>query len=161
MKRFLNDILKINMMMQTIAAISLTFMILLTTVDVVVRIFGKPIPGAVEIIAICGGVVIGFTIPSSFWMKSHISVDFVLNRLPNAAKNLVNVVTRCIGIGLCLLISWNSVKIGTGFLKGAEVSGTLEIPLYPVAYALGACFLALSLVLLCDILKIFGGTCDE
>ena len=141
--------------MQGIAAISLTFMILLTSLDVLLRIFGKPIPGAVEIIAICGGVVIGFTVPFSFWMKNHISVDVLLNRLPNAVRNLVNVVTRCIGIGLCLLISWNSVKIGTGFLKGAEVSGTLELPLYPVAYALGVCFLVLSLVLFCDILKIF------
>jgi hypothetical protein len=58
---------------------------------------------------------------------------------------------------LSLLISWNSVKIGTGFLKGAEVSGTLEIPLYPVAYALGVCFLVLSLVIFCDILKILRG----
>jgi hypothetical protein len=46
MKRFLGGVLKINMGMQTIAAISLTFIILLTTVDVVVRIFGKPVPGA-------------------------------------------------------------------------------------------------------------------
>jgi TRAP-type C4-dicarboxylate transport system permease small subunit len=43
-------------------------------------------------------------------------------------------------------------------MKGAEVSGTLEIPLYPVAYALAVCFLMLALVLLCDILKILGGT---
>jgi TRAP-type C4-dicarboxylate transport system permease small subunit len=158
MKRFLDGVFKINVGMQSIAATSLTCMILLTTLDVLLRIFGKPIPGAVEIIAICGGVVIGFTLPISFRMRSHISVDFVLNRLPNTVRNLFNVVTRGIGIVLCLLISWNSIKIGTGFLKGAEVSGTLELPLYPVAYALGVCFLVLSIVLFCDILKIFEGT---
>ena len=55
-------------------------------------------------------------------------------------------------------ISWNSVKIGKGMWKGAEVSGTLELPLYPVEYALAFCFFVLSIVFLCDILKICGGT---
>jgi TRAP-type C4-dicarboxylate transport system permease small subunit len=158
MKRLLDGVLKINTVMQGIAAVSLTFMILLTTLDVILRLFGKPIPGAVEIIAICGGVVVGFTVPISFWMRGHISVDLVLNWLPKPVKNLLNIITRCVGIGLCLLISWNSMKIGTGMRKGAEVSGTLELPLYPVEYALAFCFLVLSLVLLCDILKIYGGT---
>jgi TRAP-type C4-dicarboxylate transport system permease small subunit len=91
-------------------------------------------------------------------MKSHISVDLMLNWFPSTVRNVLNIVTRCIGIGLCLLISWNSIKIGTGFWKGAEVSGTLQLPLYPVAYALGTCFLVLSIVLFCDILKICGGS---
>jgi TRAP-type transport system small permease protein len=158
MKVFLAGVLKINNIMQGVAAVSLTFMMLLTTLDVVLRLFGKPIPGAVEIIAICGGIVIGFTVPISFWMRSHISVDFVLNWLSKPAKNLLTIITRCVGIGLCLLISWNSVKIGTGMRKAAEVSGTLELPLYPLEYALAFCFLVLSVVFLCDILKIYGGT---
>ena len=158
MRVFLAGVLKINQVMRGVAAVSLTCMMLLTTLDVVLRLFGKPIPGAVEIIAICGGIVIGFTVPISFWMRGHIAVDLVLNRLAGPVKNLINVITRCVGIGLCLLISWNSMKIGTGMRKAAEVSGTLELPLYPVEYALAFCFLVLSIVLLCDILKIFGGT---
>ncbi len=158
MKRFLDGVLKINEVMQATAGIFLTFIMLLTTVDVIGRIFGKPVPGAVEIIAICGGVVVGFTVPITSWMRGHIAVDFVLNWLPDKAKNLVNIITRCIGIGLCLLISWNSTKIGAEFRQGAEVSGTLQLPLYPIAYALAACFFVLSIVFLCDILKILGGT---
>ena len=158
MKRFLDGVLRINEAMQAVASVSLTFIILLTTSDVVLRLFRMPIPGSVEIIAIAGGVLVGFTVPITSWMRGHISVDFVLNWLPERARGAVNVVTRCIAIFLVLLISWNCVKIGTGFMKGAEVSGTLEIPLYPVAYALAVCFLMLALVLLCDILKILGGT---
>ncbi len=158
MKRFLDGVLKINELMQSVAGIFLTFIMLLTTTDVILRIFARPVPGAVEIIAICGGVVIGFTVPITSWMRGHIAVDFVLNWLPEKGKNLINIITRCIGIGLCLLISWNSMKIGTEFRQGAEVSGTLQLPLYPVAYAIAACFLVLTIVLFCDIFKIFGGT---
>ena len=58
MKRFLDAVLRINTAMQAIAGIFLTFIMLLTTLDVIGRLFGKPVSGAVEIIAICGGVVV-------------------------------------------------------------------------------------------------------
>lgn len=157
MKKFLDGVLWLNTWMQHMATIVLTIMLFLTTADVVLRIFKMPIPGAVEIIAICGGAVLGLTIPITSWMRGHIAVDFVLNRFPDRVKDGFNILTRCVAIGLCLLIGWNCWKIGAGFLEGAEVSGTLEIPLYPVAYGLGLCFFVLSLVLICDILKIVGG----
>jgi TRAP-type C4-dicarboxylate transport system permease small subunit len=157
MKRFYGGVLKINKFMQAVAGISLTFIILLTTTDVIMRMFGKPIPGSVEITAICGGIVIGFIAPMTSWMKGHIAVDFVINALPNKVKNLANIITRCVGIALCLIISWNSMKIGAGFFKAGEVSGTLQLPLYPAAYSLAACFFMLSIVLVCDIMKILGG----
>ncbi len=160
MNRFSDGVFAITKFMQVIAGIFLTFMMLLTSADVVMRIFGYPVPGAVEIISICGGVVIGFTVPITSWMKGHISVDFVTNALSPKARAAVDIITRIIGIGLFLVIAWNSLKIGNGFVKGHEVSGTLELPLYPVAYALAGCFFMLSIVLFCDILKILGGS-DE
>ena len=160
MNSFLGGVMKVNKFMQDIAGLALTIIMLLTTVDVVLRLFGKPIPGAVEIIAMCGGVAIGFSVPITSWMKGHISVDFLTNALPRSAKIAVDIITRCVAMGLCLLIAWNSMKIGTRLLTGREVSGTLELPLYPVAYGLAVCFLVLCIVLLCDIFRMFGGN-DE
>jgi TRAP-type C4-dicarboxylate transport system permease small subunit len=158
MKKLLDAILKLNLLMQHLATVILTFIIFLTTADVVLRIFRMPIPGTVEIIAICGGALLGLTVPITSLMRGHISVDFLLNGLPRAAKDALNIITRCVAIGLFLMISWNLAKIGKEFLEGSEVSGTLQIPLYPVSYGLSACFFVLCLVLVCDILKIFGGT---
>lgn len=158
MKGFLDGVLKINRLMQTIAAIALTFMITLTTADVVLRAFGRPILGAYEIVAICGGIVIGFTTPITSWMRVHISLDFLANRLPGQGRNLLNIITRCVGIGLFLMISWSVMKIGTSFRTGGEVTGTLQLPLYPIAYGIAVCFFILSIVLFCDILKILGGS---
>ena len=158
MKKFLAAVFRLNTWMQHAASVVLTFILVLTTADVVLRLFKHPVPGAVEIIAICGGAVLGLTIPLTSWMRGHIAVDFVLNALPLWAKNGINVVTRLVAVGLCFLIGWNSWKIGAGFKEGTEVSGTLQIPLYPVAYGLGACFFVLCLVLICDILKICEGT---
>ncbi len=158
MKKFLASVLWLNRWMQHLASVSLTFIVFLTTADVILRLFKRPIPGAVEIIAMLGGAVLGLTIPITSWMRGHIAVDLVLNYFSPRVKDGINVLTRCIAIGLCCVIGWNCVKIAADFREGAEVSGTLQIPLYPVTYGVGICFFVLSLVLFCDILKIFGGT---
>ncbi|HEX2967000.1 MAG TPA: TRAP transporter small permease [Syntrophorhabdaceae bacterium] len=160
MNGFSRGVYTISRFMQIISGIFLTFTIFLTAIDVAARIFGHPVPGAVEIISMFGGIVIGFSVPITSWKKGHIAVDFVTNALPKAARNVVATITRCVGIGLSLLITWNMLKIGKGFLRGHEVSGTLQWPLYPVAFGLAACFFMLSIVLFCDILTTFGGS-DE
>jgi len=158
MKKFLDGVLRVNKLMQVIGGISLTLIIILTTVDVILRAFGRPILGAFEIISICGGVVIGFAMPMTSWTRGHISMDLLTNKLPNQIRDLVNIVTRFLGIGLSLMISWNLIKIGTSFFVGGEVSNTLQLPMYPVAYCLAICFFMLSIVLFCDVIKIFGGS---
>lgn len=63
MKAFLKSVQKVILFMQGISGVVLTFVILLTTTDVVLRIFGHPVPGAVEITAMCGGIIVGFMVP--------------------------------------------------------------------------------------------------
>ena len=65
--------------------------------------------------------------------------------------------TRCIGIGLFFLIAWNLIKVGIDIQRSGEVSPTLHLPFYPVAYAVGVVRFFQCLVLFCDIIKIFGG----
>jgi TRAP-type C4-dicarboxylate transport system permease small subunit len=161
MRAFLDIVLKINKGMITVAATALTFIVFLTTTDVVLRAMGRPILGTYEIVAICGGIVIGFAAPFTSWRRGHIAVDVAFKKFSGGAKNVINIATRCVAMALCLLIGWNIIKIGTDFWVGGEVSNTLQLPLYPVAYAIAACFLVLAIVLFCDILKIYRGTYEQ
>ncbi len=158
MKGFLETISRIIKLMNVIAGIALTFIILLTVCDVVLRAFGHPILGVYEIVAMAGGVVIGFVSPHTSWIRGHIFMDFVIQKLSAGARKAFNIVTRCIGIALFLVISWNVIKIAANFYDVGEVSNTLEIPLYPIASGVGFCFLVLAVVLFCDILKILEGS---
>jgi TRAP-type C4-dicarboxylate transport system permease small subunit len=158
MQRILDSARQTSRVMEIVSGIALTVIVLLTTADVILRAFGYPIPGTYEVVAIGGAVIIGFVSPVTSWMRGHIYVDFAINRLPGRGKAVFNVVTRCVCIVLFLIIGWNLVKLGTEFGRAQEVSLTLQIPLYPVAFGLGACFFILSFVLFCDILKIAGDT---
>jgi hypothetical protein len=54
------------------------------------------------------------------------------------------------------MIGWNVIVLGNELRKAGEVSFTLELPFYVVAYGIGVCCLLQCLVLVCDIVNILG-----
>jgi len=157
MERLLQIVSAINKPLTIVAGSALGFVILITVADVVLRFFGRPIPGTFELVCLAGGILICFSIPLTSWARSQIQVEFLVMKLPPRIKKIVNVVTKCLGIGLFLLIAWNVVLLGNELRESGEVSIVLRMPFYPVAYAIGLCSFFQCLVLLCDIVKIIGG----
>lgn len=69
-------------------------------------------------------------------------------------------ITRCLGILLFLLISWNLISMGSDLYTNKEVSMTLRLPFYPIAYGIGiSCFIQ-CILFFSDILKVRGGEYD-
>ena len=68
MKGFQNTISGIARFLNIIAGTSLTFLMLLTVGDVILRYFKRPIVGTYELVAFSGAVVIGFSLPFTSWM---------------------------------------------------------------------------------------------
>ena len=157
MKGFLDKINGVSRFLNVIAGVSLTFLMLLTVMDVILRSLKRPIVGTYELVAFSGAVVIGFSVPLTSWVRGHIYVDFFILRFSQKVRNVFNIATRCMVIILFFLISWNLIKYGMDLQKSGEVSLTLQMPFYPVAYAVGVCCFVQCLVLICDIVKIFGG----
>ena len=157
MEGFLNKTRGLIQMLNVIAGISLTFMMSLTVVDVILRSLRKPIVGTYELVAFSGAMVIGFSLPFTSWMRGHIYVDFIISRFSKKIRDVFNIVTRCMVIWLFLMIGWNLIKYGMDLQKSGEVSLTLQMPFYPVAYGIGVCCFIQCLVIGCDLLKIFGG----
>jgi TRAP-type C4-dicarboxylate transport system permease small subunit len=161
MEGFLKTINGISRFLNIIAGISLTFLMLLTIADVVLRGFKSPVPGTFEMVAFAGAVVIGFSVPLTSWLRGHIFVDFFILKFSQKGRDIFNIATRCVVIVLFFLIGWNLIKYGMDLQKSGEVSLTLQMPFYPVAYGVGVCCFVQCLVLVCDIVKIFGGKYDE
>jgi len=157
-ERFLNGVGRLSRYINIIAGMAITFIMLLTVFDVILRYFRKPIVGTYELVAFSGAVVIGFAIPLTSWMRGHIYVDFFTARLPQTLRSIVNMATRSLGIALFLLIGWNLIKVGMDLQQSGEVSLTLQLPFYPIAYGVAfSCFVQ-CLVLLTDMVKIARGT---
>ena len=157
MKGFLKNVERISKFLNAIAGINLTFLMLLTIADVVLRLFKKPVVGTYEMVAFAGAVVIGFSMPLTSYVRQHIFVDFLILKFPQKVRDIFNIATRCLVIALFLLVGWNMFKYAWDLQKSGEVSLTLQMPFYPVAYAIGVCSFIQCLVLLCDVVKIIGG----
>lgn len=157
MEGFLNRVKDVSRFLNIIAGISITFIIALTVTDVILRYFRMPVVGTFELVAFSGAVVVGFAIPLTSWERGHIFVDFLILRFPQSVRNTFNVITRMMGIWLFMMIGWNLIKVGMDLRKSGEVSLTLHMPFYPIAYGIGVVCLFQCLVFFCDILKIFRG----
>jgi len=157
MEGFLKTINGISRFFNIIAGISLTFLMVLTITDIILRGFKSPVPGTYEVVAFAGAVVIGFSMPLTSWLRGHIFVDFFILKFSQKGRDVFNIATRCMVIILFFLIGWNLIKYGIDLQKSGEVSLTLQMPFYPVAYGVGVCCFIQCLVMVCDIVKISGG----
>jgi TRAP-type C4-dicarboxylate transport system permease small subunit len=140
-----------------IAGIAITFIMGLTVLDVLLRSFRRPIVGTYELVAFSGAVVIGFAIPLTSWMRGHIYVDFFIAKLSKSAQTIFNLITRCMGLALFFLIGWHLIKVGMDLQQSGEVSLTLQLPFYPVAYGVAVSCFVQCLVLVSDMIKITRG----
>lgn len=153
MKGLHGAILRISKVMDVVGGVVLTLMMLITVTDVILRFVGKPITGTYELVFLGGAVVIGCAIPQTSWQGGHVLVDFVLEYLPKALKKIVIVFTRILGISFFVLLGWNLFVYGTSLYNKGEVSLTLHVPYYPVAYILGVCAFVECLVLLSGLIR--------
>jgi TRAP-type C4-dicarboxylate transport system permease small subunit len=162
MKGFVKTVANVSGFLNVIAGTGLILLMTLTIADVILRaFFNKPILGTYEMVGLIGAVVIGFSMPQTAALRGHIYVDSFIALLPRTVRNIFNVGTRLLVISLLGMIGWNLFKFAGDLQKSGEVSLTLQIPFYPFVYGIGICCLVQCLVMVCDIIKIFGGTFDE
>lgn len=134
--------------MDIVGGAVLTFMMLITVMDVILRYLGKPITGTYELVYLGGAVVIAFAMPRTSWDGGNVNVDFVLVALSQRSRKVAVAGTRILGIAFFALLGWNLFRLGNTLLEKHEVSLTLHVPIYPVVYALAICAIVESLVLL-------------
>jgi TRAP-type C4-dicarboxylate transport system permease small subunit len=156
--KILSDALRwVSKILNAIAGIALTFMMLLTVGDVLLRASGHPIIGTYEISALCLGLVIAFGIPQVSLDRGHVSMEFLLVKFGDRGKNLLETLTRLLCLCLFTLIGLNLLKVAEGFQASREVTATVQMPIYPVAYGVAVCCFLECIVFVFDIVRIWRG----
>jgi len=155
MNRFLSITQALSNYMDVVAGTALILIMLLTSVDVVVRYLGYPVPGTYDLVSLGAAFVLGFAIPRTSWDKGHVTVDILVERLPRK-RVIFDIATRIIGFIFFFLLGWNLVKTGISFVRTGDSTQTLAVPFYPVAFALGLCAFVECIVLLSDLARTAG-----
>jgi TRAP-type C4-dicarboxylate transport system permease small subunit len=153
MSRFNDGIVRIDKIMYAIAGSTLVVMVLITLCDVILRNFGHPIRGSMEIIQYGGSIVFGFSIPYATYLGAMVRVDILTEKMKPGLKLAVDVVTRIIAILFLLFVAYNFFGYAQDARRAGEVTASFRVPTYPFMYALTLCFVFHSLTVVVDLIR--------
>ena len=138
-----------------VAASGIILMMMLTSADVVLRLFRHPIPGTYEIVCMLGVVVISFSLAYTSAEKGHIAVEFLVQKLPPRMQAGITVFNNFVATILFALIGWQSIAYASSLKESGEVSLTLQMPMHPFVYGISIGCGLLCLVLTVEMVKSF------
>ncbi len=131
-----------------ITGVCILFMVLLTCADVVLRLFGRPIIGAYDLVGVAGAVSMACALPYTTALKGHVAIEYFFQKLNRTGRIVVDSIARLLSIGLFTLLARESARIGTNLKIRGEVTPTLQLPVYWVSWIIAlACALVVLVII--------------
>ena len=148
MERFFRLIRRTVDILKWVGSGCLVGMMLLTCLDVVLRAFGHPILGAVELVSLMATAVMACAMPYTHAVQGHVGVDLLARKLEPRSQAGLDAVTSFLSLALFMTIAWRSFLYAGSLRRSGEVSMTLEFPSYILVYGMSIAFVILGLVVL-------------
>jgi TRAP-type C4-dicarboxylate transport system permease small subunit len=139
MKYYFSGIRHLSRGMRVLSGAVLSFMMLLTVFDVVMRYIGKPIMGAYDLVGMAGAALIALVLPITTLNDGHVRVDFLTEQMSFPLRKRVTLVTKILGVLLFLLLGYGLMAKGVEMYTAREASLTLHVPLSPICFVVGLC----------------------
>lgn len=142
-------------LLKGIGGVSLIGMMLLTCIDVAGSIFGHPLLGAEELVALWASVLLAFSLPSAHLEKANVGVDLLYLKFPPKLKLINNIFVAIVSFVLFALLCWQCYLYAGALHASGEVSMTLQLPAYMLVYAISFAFLILTIIMFLEIFSHF------
>ena len=127
-----------------LGAIVLAIVMLIIFANIIVRIFGKVVPGSFETIELIVVITIAFSMAYTGMHKGHVSVDIILKRFPVRIQNIINTFNYFV-----CMVFWGAMGVFAfviAFQKGwMEITDYFRLSYFPVRIVFGVGLLLLSL----------------
>ena len=136
-----------------LAASAIVAVMVIVCVNVFGRgIFGAPLKGTVDIVSLLGAFVISGAIAYTQVLKGHIRITLFIEILPRPIRTILACLMDLVGMILFGIISWQTILFAKGTHEIGELSEVLKIPIAPFAVMVSVGCMALTLVLLADLI---------
>ncbi len=121
-----------------VAGAGLVVMMLVTTADVVLRIFRLSLKGAFDIVCIAAALTIAAALPYTTAIKGHVAIEYFFQKLGRRGRIVGDSLMRLAVLVLFSLLAWQSVRYGNSLLASGTASMTIRLPIFWVPYVLAA-----------------------
>lgn len=149
MRNFADFVKLLSKLLDRAAGFCIAGVMILVISNVILRaIFGQPILGTYELVGFLTALGIGLALAHCALQNGHISVGYVMDRLPSRLQAAVDLLTNSTALGFWGLTVWHLCQYAGSMAVSGVVSSTARVPVYPVIYllALGFSVLCLALV---------------
>ena len=137
-----------------IGVAGLLLMMLITCIDVIgAKLFLWPLLGAIDWVRAAQSVAIAFACAITLIVGRHVRVEFLVARLPERAKAVINSLVNLLGLGLFTLLIWRLSVFGYSLQAGGEVSATAHIPRCLLTYGIALACIPVCLLFLQELLS--------
>ena len=118
-------------MLNSVGVAVLFLLMILTSLDVILRyLFNSPIDGTFELTELMMVVTIFFALAYTESKKSHISVELIVDLLPQRSQAVIDSITALLSFGIISVIIWQGVLFTHEAVLSGEHSALLKIPLF-------------------------------
>jgi TRAP-type transport system small permease protein len=139
--------------LRIIGGACLAGMMLITCTDVVLRAFGHPIFGSIDVVKFLAVLVLACAMPITHREGGHIGVDLLVQKFSPRTQSVVDSITSLVALVLFAVVSWEMWLYARELAIKGEVSMTIEIPVYPFIYCVSICFGIFCLTILVDLIN--------
>jgi TRAP-type C4-dicarboxylate transport system permease small subunit len=113
---------------------------------IVPRLFGASLPGAYDIVRIAGALTIAAALPYTTAIKGHVAIEYFFHKLGRRGRLVVDSLMRLLSMALFGMLAWQSAEYGNALRKSGEVSMTIQLPIFWVPWVLAASCVLVVLV---------------
>lgn len=134
---FMNFARILRMVVMVLAFISgcgIITMIVVTFLDVILRIFRCSLVGAFDIVKIAGAITIACALPYTTAVKGHVAIEYFFHKLTRTGRIIVDTFARILGMALFVFLTCQNIRYGLALKHSGEVTLTLQVPLFWVPY---------------------------
>ena len=129
-----------------IAGLGVIVMMTVTCLDVILRRFGLPISGAVDIVQVAACITAVCALPYTTAVKGHVAVEFFFQRMPYWIKPIIDGIWRIAVMLMYIAMSWCSLLYGQTLLRRHSCTLTLQIPLFWILWLMSFSFAIVALI---------------
>jgi TRAP-type C4-dicarboxylate transport system permease small subunit len=144
----------ISRTMNIIGIIVLVVLTVLTVSDVLGRaLFRSPVLGTTELTEFMLATIVFLCIAWCAMKEKMIRVDLFVSRLSVKTRAILDSITQTIGLGLLVIMAWQTFLESLAIQNSTKVSSILAIPVYPFAWITTAGMIVLCLVAACKLVE--------
>jgi TRAP-type C4-dicarboxylate transport system permease small subunit len=135
------------LVMAAAAGLGILAMIAVTCVDVILRIFGTALIGALDIVKLAGAVTIAGALPYTTAVKGHVAIEYFFQKLSRFGRIAVDSVARLLAMVLFGLLTYKFIDYGMSLKRSGQVTDTLQVPVFWVPYVMSVSCAVVVLVI--------------